>query len=343
MWQSRRFYQIQNRLCYFSLLFFSSGRCTSQQHCRQLAAKWLQRLPHLQLDSVDIWDDVVTNRYVLVDTWDDIVTNRYVLVDTWDDIVTNRYVLVDTWDDTVMNSCVLVDTWCVLVDNWDDTVTNRCVLGDTWDDIVANSCVLVDTWDNMVTNRCVLVNTWDNIVTNRCVVVDTWVILSPTGVCLFLLTAGMILSSTGVCLSTAWMILLPTGWCLLTSGTILSPTGVCLCETLAWLQSMGSWEERLWTAGVNWLVACEVAFKVSVFPLLTYTSQILLNCWQHRIKMMPHSFGCIFGIHINKYEVVLIFYFCSTHHTSSGFFFGIATQGVELKLSTFEGLINPGV
>lgn len=94
---------------------------------------------------------------------------------------------------------------------------------------------------------------------------------------------------------------------------------------------------------MNWLVACEVAFKVSVFPLLTYTSQILLNCWQHRIKMMPHSFGSIFGIHINKYKVVLIFYFYSTHHTSSGFFLGIATLGVELKQNAFKELISSGI
>lgn len=40
---------------------------SSEAASRCLTAKWDQRSPHLQLDSVDIWDDVVTNRNVYLD------------------------------------------------------------------------------------------------------------------------------------------------------------------------------------------------------------------------------------------------------------------------------------
>ncbi|KAL8588517.1 hypothetical protein ACOMHN_043866 [Nucella lapillus] len=43
------------------------GNFRSQEQSRQLSARWEQRSPHLQLDPVDIWDDIVTNRNVYLD------------------------------------------------------------------------------------------------------------------------------------------------------------------------------------------------------------------------------------------------------------------------------------
>ncbi|KAK7506702.1 hypothetical protein BaRGS_00002177 [Batillaria attramentaria] len=49
------------------LTFMAEGNFSSEADSRRLTAKWDQRSPHLQLDSVDIWDDVVANRNVYFD------------------------------------------------------------------------------------------------------------------------------------------------------------------------------------------------------------------------------------------------------------------------------------
>ncbi|PVD38356.1 hypothetical protein C0Q70_00970 [Pomacea canaliculata] len=49
---------------------------TSFEPSHQLIARWEQRYPHVQLDLVDIWDDVVTNRFVVMNVYMDKIRDQ---------------------------------------------------------------------------------------------------------------------------------------------------------------------------------------------------------------------------------------------------------------------------